>query len=125
MSLNALELFTRDLGLDKCIKDLAQDCIMKQKATRSIALNDTIVSELMDVKKMLELKSRQVEQKEKELKAKEQQLEQQKKAMLQQLKDEAQVLAKEGEARIAKAFSEVQKKVQAAERNIQNKLKLF
>jgi len=71
VSLNALELFTRDLGLDKCIKDLAQDCIMKQKATRSIALNDTIVSELMDVKKMLELKSRQVEQKEKELKAKE------------------------------------------------------
>jgi len=45
--------------------------------------------------------------------------------MLQQLKDEAQALAKEGEARIAKVFSEVQKKVQAAERNIQNKLKLF
>lgn len=58
VSLNALELLTRERGLEKAIQELTQECIMKQKASKSIQLNDTIVQELSDVKKMLDAKSR-------------------------------------------------------------------
>lgn len=88
VSLNALELFTRERGLEKCIYECALECILKQKASRSIQLNDTIVQELMDVKKMLEVKSRQIEQKERDLKLREQYMDNQKSKMLQLIRDE-------------------------------------
>lgn len=60
VSLNALEIFTRDRGLEKSLVDLISDCLMKQKAKKSVVLNDTIMQELMDVQKMLEIKSKQL-----------------------------------------------------------------
>ena len=64
VSLNALEFFTRERGIEKSLHEVVQECILKQKATKSIQLNDTIVSELMGVQKMLEVKSKQITMKE-------------------------------------------------------------
>ncbi len=36
VSLNALNLFTRDLGLERALLDLVTDCLFKQKAKKSI-----------------------------------------------------------------------------------------
>lgn len=60
VSLNALEFFTREKGLEQALTGLVEDVINKLKAQRSILLNDTIVKELMDVKAMLESKSKHV-----------------------------------------------------------------
>ena len=71
ISLNALELFTRESGLDRALTEMTGTCLLKEKAKKSIKLNDTIMSELIEVQKMLEVKSRQVQAKEQELKARE------------------------------------------------------
>jgi hypothetical protein len=49
ISLNALELFTRENGLERALIDLTGVCLMREKAKKSIKLNDTIMSELMEV----------------------------------------------------------------------------
>lgn len=49
VSLNALELFTRENGLERCLVELVSDCVLKQKAKKSVQLNDTIMQELLDV----------------------------------------------------------------------------
>ena len=49
ISLNALELFTRENGLERALVDLIGISLMKEKAKKSIRLNDTIMSELMEV----------------------------------------------------------------------------
>ena len=58
VSLNALELFTRKTGLIKSIQTLLEECTTRHRAQRSIKLNDTIVQELSEVKKMLDEKSK-------------------------------------------------------------------
>ena len=124
VSLNALELFTRDKGMDKGVHEIALEAILKQKAKRSVHLNDTIVKELEDLKRMLETKSRQLNLREQELKAKENGFDQLKQRALNQIREEFAQMMKEGEGRINKAYQEVAKKNQIVERNIQNKLKL-
>ncbi|CDW72779.1 UNKNOWN [Stylonychia lemnae] len=125
VSLNALELFTRERGIEKCINECAIECILKQKASRSIQLNDTIVQELMDVKNMLEVKSKQIEQREREIKIKEQELQQYKQNIIAFVREEILVQQKESENKINRAYNEIQKKFSQAERNVQNKIKLF
>ena len=71
VSLNALELFSRKKGLKSAIRSLMEDALSRHRAQRSLKLNDTIVSELADVKKMLDAKSEQIAQREKELKKRE------------------------------------------------------
>lgn len=57
VSLNALELFSRRKGFERAIKTVLEECLSRHKAQRSIKLNDTIVKELSEVKKMLDAKS--------------------------------------------------------------------
>ena len=52
--LNSLELFTRSRGLKNAIRIVFEDMMMRHKGQRSVKLNDTIVSELNEVKKMLD-----------------------------------------------------------------------
>jgi|LauGreDrversion4_2_1035121.scaffolds.fasta_scaffold1125377_1 hypothetical protein len=58
VSLNALELLTRENGIERAILDIVSDCLLRQKAKKSVMLNDTIMQELMDVQKMLEVKNK-------------------------------------------------------------------
>ena len=74
VSLNALELFTRRNGLERAIRTLVEECVTRHRAQRSIKLNDTIVQELSEVKKMLDLKSKQLGAREAEVKKREQAL---------------------------------------------------
>lgn len=124
ISLNALNLFTRDVGLERALTDLVTDCLFKQKAKKSLQLNDTIMSELLEVQKMLESKSKQVAQKEQEVKNRERMLEMHKQRAIQAVRDEYERLMKEQEARMQKEVQAVIKKVSNAERNLQNKIKL-
>ena len=71
VSLNALELFTRRNGLERAVKALLEECVSRHRAQRSIKLNDTIVQELAEVKKMLDLKSKQLTSRESDLKKRE------------------------------------------------------
>ena len=71
VSLNALELFTRRNGLERAVKTLLEECVSRHRAQRSIKLNDTIVQELAEVKKMLDLKSKQLTSRESDLKKRE------------------------------------------------------
>jgi hypothetical protein len=43
VSLNALELWTREKGIERAISDLVGECLLKQKARKSVQLNDTIM----------------------------------------------------------------------------------
>lgn len=60
VSLNALEIFTRNKGLVEAVRTLLEDCIGRNKAQQSIRLNDKIVQELQDVKTMLDAKSKKI-----------------------------------------------------------------
>ena len=51
-----------------------EECVSRYKAQRSIKLNDTIVQELAEVKKMLDAKSKQLTNRENDLKRREQAL---------------------------------------------------
>lgn len=75
VSINALELFTREDGLSKAIRNLVQDCIARQKQQMTSEINDTIVSELAEVKEMLDLKAKQLAKQEKALRKKEKEFE--------------------------------------------------
>lgn len=88
ISLNALELFTREAGLERALGDMTGACLLREKAKKSIKLNDTIMSELLEVQKMLEVKSRQVQAKEIELRAREKLIETQKQRAIQAIRDE-------------------------------------
>lgn len=60
VSLNALELFTRpnevrtSVGLKKAIGEIVAECALRQKMQQTNQINDTIVSELQEVKQMLD-----------------------------------------------------------------------
>jgi phosphoserine phosphatase len=82
------------------------------------------MSELLEVQKMLESKSRQVAQREQEVKHRERQLEMHKQRAIQAVRDEYDRLMSEHETRVTKETHAVIKKVSAAERNLQNKIKL-
>ena len=71
VSLNALELFSRRKGLERAIKTVLEECLSRHRAQRSIKLNDTIVKELSEVKKMLDAKSNQLASREADLKRRE------------------------------------------------------
>ena len=87
-------------------------------------LNDTIMSELLEVQKMLESKSKQVAQREQELKNREKMLEVHKQRAIEAVRDEYERLMREQEARMQKEVQAVIKKMSNAERNLQNKIKL-
>jgi hypothetical protein len=82
------------------------------------------MSELLEVQKMLESKSKQVALREQEVKNRERQLEMHKQRAIQAVRDEYERLMRDHEARINKEANAVLKKVSAAERNLQNKIKL-
>ncbi len=82
------------------------------------------MSELLEVQKMLESKSRQVAQREQEVKNREKQLEMHKQRAIQAVRDEYERLMRDHEMRLNKEAQSVIKKVSTAERNLQNKIKL-
>ena len=50
ISINALELFTREHGLAKTISLLVNECVQKLKQLHTSNINNNIVSELSEVK---------------------------------------------------------------------------
>ena len=79
VSLNALELFTREpegeaptgKGLEKAVRRVLDEIAGRWKMQQSQKINDEIVSELAEVKKMLDVKSQQLAKQEKQLQKRE------------------------------------------------------
>lgn len=88
VSHNALELFTRDTGLQSSIYSILTECVSRLKQQKSNLINDTIVSELQEVKEMLDQKSANLNHQEKNLRKKEQQFEKDKRAWVRKMDDE-------------------------------------
>ena len=122
--LNALELFSRKKGLKSAIRSLMEDALSRHRAQRSLKLNDTIVSELADVKKMLDAKSEQIAQREKELKKRESLLQKQKLEAARDLESMYNRKLAEAEKKFTRETAAFQKKLNAVERNLINKVKL-
>ena len=68
VSLNALEIWTKEKGLELCVWDLVEECEQREKAKQSARLNDQIVQELMGVKEILDSKNKALGNKERALK---------------------------------------------------------
>ena len=60
VSINALELFTRQKGLKKAMIDILEQIVGEYKIQNKVQLNQEIVSELSEVKQMLDIKSQQL-----------------------------------------------------------------
>ena len=125
VSLNALELFTRRNGLERAVKTLLEECVSRHRAQRSIKLNDTIVQELSEVKKMLDLKSKQLASREAELKKREQALTREKLEAARDLEAMYNKKMQETERRFTKETQAFQKKLNQVERNMMNKVKMI
>lgn len=125
VSLNALELFTRRNGLERAVKTLLEECVSRHRAQRSIKLNDTIVQELSEVKKMLDLKSKQLASREAELKKREQALTREKLEAAHDLEAMYNKKVQETEKRFTKETQAFQKKLNQVERNMMNKVKMI
>ena len=125
VSLNALELFTRRNGLERAVKTLLEESVSRHRAQRSIKLNDTIVQELSEVKKMLDLKSKQLASREAELKKREQALTREKLEAAHDLEAMYNKKVQETEKRFTKETQAFQKKLNQVERNMMNKVKMI
>lgn len=130
VSLNALELFTRTTeesgtrGLRKAVQELVSECISRMKLQRTNEINDTIVSELAEVKQMLDLKQKSLQQQEKAIHKKQILLEGQKREFAKKMEQEYQALCLKQEQKLSKELAAMNKKLLQAERSIANKLKL-
>jgi hypothetical protein len=124
VSLNALEIFTRNNGLLDAVRSLLQDCIGRNKAQQSIRLNDKIVQELSDVKAMLDAKSKKIAKQEADLKSRQKDFERQKQEAAKVLEQAYAKKMEEAEKKFEKEAAKFAKKLQAAERNLTNKIKL-
>jgi hypothetical protein len=60
VSINALELFTRQKGLKQAMIDILEQIVGEYKIQNKVQLNQEIVSELSEVKQMLDIKSQQL-----------------------------------------------------------------
>lgn len=118
VSLNALELWTRDIGLEKGLSEVVSECLLKQKARKSVQLNDTIMQELQEVQSMLEVKSQQLAKRERELATKEKSIKEQSQRAMVAVREEYERLLKEAEGRFAKEYSTMNKRLKEAERNL-------
>lgn len=68
VSVNALELLTREHGdLSKAIKSIATDVISRHKQAKQSEINQEIVSELSEVKSMLDAKAKELARQEREI----------------------------------------------------------
>ena len=79
-----------------------EECVSRYKAQRSIKLNDTIVQELAEVKKMLDAKSKQLTNRENDLKRREQALNREKLEAARDLETMYDKKLKDTEKRFAK-----------------------
>ena len=111
VSINALELFTRDQGLTKALTNLVQECVAQQKEQLSSQINDTIVSELAEVKQMLDQKSKQLSQQEKTLQKKEKNFDLFKLEWVRKIDAEYQSLCKKQELKMQKEVQSLNKKI--------------
>lgn len=124
VSLNALELFTRKNGLTRSIQILLEECLQRHRAQQSIKLNDTIVAELSEVKKMLDLKHKQIASREADLKRREQALTKEKLEAARELETMYNKKLADTEKKFTKETQAFQKKLNQVERNLTNKIRL-
>ena len=111
VSLNALEIFTRNKGLLEAVKGMLVDGIGRNKQQQSIRLNDKIVQELSDVKSLLDGKSKKITKQEQELKQKQRDFERQKQETIKHLENAYSKKMDEAEKKFEKEAQKFMKKL--------------
>jgi hypothetical protein len=124
ISLNALEIFTRDKGLQASVGELAEGSI-KQELNDKTELNQAILEELMQLKEMLETKSAAQEAKEQDLKDWEEQLDRREKSLVEEVAGQVEALYKQHALKIKQESTALMKRMGAMERAVSDQLKLI
>jgi len=124
ISLNALEIFTRDKGLQGSISELAGSSL-KKELTDKTELNNAILEELLQLKEMLEVKSADLADREASLDDWESQIEDRESSLMEQIQGQMEELFKQNTQKIKQESTALMKKMGAMERAMSDQLKLI
>ncbi|EAS00326.2 endo-1,4-beta-xylanase xylA, putative (macronuclear) [Tetrahymena thermophila SB210] len=125
ISLNALQIFTKDGGLRERITSIAQSIKNDSKQREKDNINRKIFQEINSLSKILEQKSKELAKKEKSLIEREQNLKQKEQDFKSILKGEYDVMIFSLDEAVKERSIEVNKKIIQLERNLKNKMKII
>ncbi|KAL4503305.1 hypothetical protein ABPG72_000911 [Tetrahymena utriculariae] len=125
ISLNALQIFTKDGGLRERITSIAQSIKNDSKQREKENINKKIFQEINSLSKILEQKSKELAKKEKSLIEREQNLKQKEQDFKSILKGEYDVMIFSLDEAVKERSIEVNKKIIQLERNLKNKMKII
>jgi hypothetical protein len=123
ISLNALEILTRDCGLENFISQVysrVDESIKESKAQ----INDEILQEVTEIKEMLDSRSVELERKEAMIIAKENKLLKLETSLFNDFKERLEKLAYQTKDKLNKEMNLQMKRMQGLERNINDMIKL-
>lgn len=124
ISLNALEIFTRDKGLKSSVADLA-GASLKRELSDKAELNQTILEELLQLKEMLEHKTADLSEKEASLEDWEKQVEDRERCLFEQVQQQVDEQFKHYALKIRQESTALMKKMGSMERAVSDQLKLI
>ncbi|KRX07908.1 hypothetical protein PPERSA_10296 [Pseudocohnilembus persalinus] len=135
ISLNALDLQTRQIGFTKKIIQLVQEVEQmiklqekienQNKSQQSLEISSHIQNELLSIKEMLDNKKQNLQEQEKKLLFREKEIQQREKKLKEILRKEKEQLQKVLEDVGKERLTQVTKRVNMLERNLTNKIKLL
>jgi len=128
VSLNALQIFTKEDGLNNALKELilnAAESHQEELASEQRPKNEEILSEIEGVKKMLDEKHKALIKKDQTLREKELILEQQQDKLMSKIQGFANTQFKAIEATLKKICSQKSKQLESIEQMIENKIATY
>ena len=123
ISLNALELLTRDSGLERFMKMIfnrVDESIKENKAQ----INEEILQHVTEIKEMLDKKSAELDKRESKLSIREHKLDRLESVILTETKEKLEKTANSIKEKLTKEINLQMKRMQGLERNISDMIKL-
>lgn len=123
ISLNALQLSTRDYGLESFLQQLntrLEDSFKESKAQ----INEQIIQEVTEIKEMLDSRSVELEKKEAKLLARENKILRIENTLATEFRDKLEKLASSTREKLMKDLNGQMKRLQGLERNVNDMIKL-
>ena len=123
ISLNALELLTRDCGLEQYIQQIFErvdESIKESKAQ----INNEILQEVTEIKEMLDLKSIELDKREAKIISRENKLIKLENTLITEFREKIEKMAAQVKDKLSKEINAQMKRMQGLERNINDMIKL-
>ncbi|CAG9324495.1 unnamed protein product [Blepharisma stoltei] len=124
ISLNALEIFTRDQGLENSIAALKTQIIENIQDSKK-QINAQIVDELMDIKDALDIKSQELDQREEEVSFKEKEILDREENLMSDIQERVLTYANQAREKIKSEINVQLKRLKSLEETVSDKLKLL